>query len=302
MRRNLPGELNLQTANTIDFQAYINTTLGNVSQRKSLSIEQVRSIVRNNNRNIYAVVATPKSGSTFLYNVLMRALNLPYISLCYAYNSNEQDLYLPGLVVASTKGAVSQLHMKGTPHNVQLLNFFGIKPIILTRNIFDSVESLARDLRKKCKVNNLGPGENGYVGLGMNGYSFTWLTNDISKLNDEKLIDFVIDFALPWYVNFYVSWHGFANIGSINPLFIRYEDMMKDKEGAISKIIKAVGNSEVNLDISILDTNYIPEYKGINRGKGDSGLGLERLTKLQINNIKKLLSYYPDINFDTWLE
>ena len=283
----------MHSTKTIDIQAYINTTLGNVSQRKPLSIEQIRSIIQNHN-DIFAVVATPKSGSIFLSNVLCKSQKLPHIPLCYAYSSNEHDLYLPALIIAAINGAVSQLHMKGTPHNVQLLNFFDIKPIVLTRNIFDSVESLARDLRKKCTLTRLGEG--------FNGYSFTWLTKDIAKLDDEQLIDFVIDFALPWFVNFYVSWHGLANNGMIDPLFIRYEDLMKNKKEEISKIIREVGNTEVNLDASILEQNYIPETGSINRGSGESGLGVERLTKSQIHAIKKLLSYYPDINFDTWVE
>ena len=122
-------------AKPINIQAYINATIGNVSQRKPISLEQIKDIIDQSN-NIFAVVSTPKSGSTFLSNVLSKSLNLPYIPLCYAYSSNEHDLYLPSLVVAASNGAVSQLHMKGTPHNVQLLNFFGIKPIVLTRNIF----------------------------------------------------------------------------------------------------------------------------------------------------------------------
>lgn len=283
----------MQSSETIDIQAYVKTTLGNVAQFKALSIEQIKSIIQNHNA-IFAVVSTPKSGSTFLTTVLSKSLNLPHIPLCYAYSSNEHDLYLPALVIAAMKGAVSQLHTKGTPHNAQLLNFFDIKPIVLTRNIFDSVESLARDLKKKCMLNQLGQG--------VHGYSFTWLTKDIANLNDDQLIDFVIDFALPWYVNFYVSWHSLANNNMIDPLFVRYEDIMKNKQEEVSKIIRTVANTEVNLDTSILEKNYISESSGISRGTGNSGLGIERLSTAQIHSIKKLLSYYPDINFDTWVE
>ena len=94
----------------------------------------------------------------------------------------------------------------------------------------------------------------------MNGYSFTWLTKDISKLNDEKLIDFVIDFAIPWYVNFYVSWHGLASNGTVNPLFIGYEDIMKNKKEEVSRIIREVGNAKVNLDTSLLEKDYLSEF------------------------------------------
>ena len=277
----------------IDIQAYVNTTLGNISQRKHLSVEQIRSIIQNRNK-IFAVVATPKSGSTYLAKVLTGSQGLPHIPLCYAYSSNEHDLYFPALVVAAIHGAVSQLHMKGTPHNAQLLSYFGIKPIVLTRNIFDSVESLARDLRKKCTQPPLGEG--------VHGYSFVWLNNDIASLNDEQMIDYVIDFALPWYVNFFVSWHALANQGMVDPVFIRYEDMMRNKKEEVSKIIREVGGEEAGLDESMLEKNYIPDSGSISRGGGESGLGIDRLTKYQIDRIKRLLSYYTEINFDSWVE
>lgn len=282
----------MQPALPIDFQAFVNVALGNASNRKTLSLEQVKSIIKDR-YDVFAVVATPKSGSTFLSNVLAKSQGLPDIRLCYAYSSNEQDLYLPALVTAASTGAVSQMHMKATPHNVQLLNFFGIRPIVLTRNIFDSVESLARDLRKKLFSPTLGKG--------VDGYSFTWLTQDISDLNDEQLIDFVIDFALPWYVNFYVSWRSFANEGIINPLFLRYEDLMKDKKKEVTRIIEEIAVDPIELDTSILEKNYIAESLAISRGTGESGLGINRLTSSQINAVKKLLAYYPGIDFDEWV-
>ncbi len=276
-----------------DTQAYINATLGNASQREPLTVQQIRNIIPDRDK-IFAVVATPKSGSTYLSNVLCQSLKLPYIPLCYAYSSNEHDLYLPALIAASVNGGVSQLHMKGTPHNVQLLNFFDIRPIVLTRNIFDSVESLARDLRKKHTLDQLGQG--------VHGYSFTWLTKDIANLSDEQLIDFVIDFALPWYVNFYVSWQGLADKGIVSPLFMRYEDLMSNKQEEVSKIIRQISNATVDLDASVLEKNYIPDSSGISRGTGRPGTGLERLSTSQVDAIKRRLSYYPDINFDTWIE
>jgi len=282
----------LQAINNFDFQAYINATLGNIAGNQAISQEQISAFIKNKS-TIFAIIATPKSGSTFLCNALVHTLNLPYLPLCYAYSSNEHDLYLPALVTATINGCVSQLHMKGTPHNAQLLNLFKIKPVILTRNIFDSIESLARDLRFKCEMGNLGEG--------VYGYSFTWLTDDIAGLSDEKLIDFVIEFAAPWYVNQYVSWQSLARKGQITPLFVRYEDMMRNKETVLKHIVQAVAGSSVEFDPATLDANHMPGGIG-NRGTGASGLGRERMTRSQVRAIKKLLSYYPGYDFESWVQ
>lgn len=282
----------MQPIKPIHLEPYVATTLGNASERKALTAEQVRSIVPDR-YPVYAVVATPKSGSTFLATVLAKSLDLPLIPLCYAYSSNEHDLYLPALVTATACGAVSQLHTKGTPHNVQLLNLFGIRPIVLTRNLFDSIESLARDLRKKCES----PG----LGQGFSGYSFTWLTQDVADLDDERLIDFVIDFAVPWYVNFHVSWQNYARINAIDPIFLRYEDLMKDKAGEISRIVREIGGTEIRLDADLLGENFISESSTISRGRGEPGLGLQCLSEEQVARVRRLLSYYPGADFESWL-
>ena len=282
----------MQPVKPIHLEPYVATTLGNAAERRTITAEQVQSIVPER-YPVYAIVATPKSGSTFLASVLAKSLDLPLIPLCYAYSSNEHDLYLPALVTATACGAVSQLHMKGTPHNVQLLNLFGIRPIVLTRNLFDSIESLARDFRKKCEM----PG----LGQGMSGYSFAWLTRDVAGFDEERMIDFVIDFAMPWYVNFYVSWQNLARAKAIAPIFLRYEDLMKDKGGEISRIVREIGGTEVRLETEVLGQDFISDASTSNRGSGESGLGLKCLSKAQVAAVRRLLSYYPDADFESWL-
>lgn len=282
----------MQSVRPIHLEPYVATTLGNCAERKPITASQVDSIVPAR-YPVYAVVATPKSGSTFLASVLAKSLDLPLIPLCYAYSSNEHDLYLPALVTATACGAVSQLHMKGTPHNVQLLNLFGIRPIVLTRNLFDSIESLARDLRRKCEM----PG----LGQGMSGYSFAWLTQNVADLDDERLIDFVIDFALPWYLNFYASWQSYVRFNKIDPLFLRYEDLMKDKAGEIARIAREIGGVELQPDSDLLGENYIRDSSSMGRGSGESELGLKRLSPAQVGAVRRRLSYYPDIDFEGWL-
>lgn len=282
----------MQPVKPIHLEPYVATTLGNAAERKAITAAQVESIVPDR-YPVYAVIATPKSGSTFLASVLARTLDLPLMPLCYAYSSNEHDLYLPAMVTATACGAVSQLHTKGTPHNVQLLNLFGIRPILLTRNLFDSIESLARDLRRKCELPELG--------MGMSGYSFAWLTEDVAGLDDERLIDFVIDFALPWYLNFHVSWQNYARANVIDPVFVRYEDLLRDKHGEISRIVRQIGGIEPRLDPALLGANHIGESSSISRGSGEPGLGLQRLSQAQVAAVRRRLAYYPSADFDSLL-
>ena len=58
---------------------------------------------------LVVVAATPKAGSTFLVNTLIRVTGLRGFRLCAAYSTNEHDLYLPALCLMNRYGCVSQL-------------------------------------------------------------------------------------------------------------------------------------------------------------------------------------------------
>jgi hypothetical protein len=105
------------------------------------------------------VAAAPRSGSTFLTNVLSPPTGLPYFRLCSAYSTNEHDLYLPAVFLKSATGCVSQLHMKGTFHNAAIARTFGIKPIISVRRIYDIIINLREDFRKKVRAPGYGLSE-----------------------------------------------------------------------------------------------------------------------------------------------
>src|SRR5215470_8177431 len=98
-------------------------------------------------KKLIVVAAAPKSGSTFLANTLRKATGLPDFRLCSGYATNEHDLYLPSLCLMNRYGCVSQLHIKGTFHNAALMQAFGIKPVVVVRQIDDIVVSLLHDLK-----------------------------------------------------------------------------------------------------------------------------------------------------------
>ncbi len=240
-----------------------------------------------NDKPIIVVAAAPRTGSTFLTNVLIKATKLPNFRLCSGYATNEHDLYLPALCIVNDSGCVSQMHMKGSFHNASLINRFKIRQIILVRNIYDIVASLFDDLRKKEEMPGYHTGES--------GYSFLWLDSATKNMNDEDLIDMIIDLAIPWYVNFYVSWYRLAEQNIVNPIWVNYEDMMNDKNNTIISILNFIDfpfNGEINS--TILNEKYSTYNKG-GSGRGNILLSDERKRR-----IMEKFSYYEDVNFDRY--
>jgi hypothetical protein len=233
---------------------------------------------------LIVVAGAPKAGSTFLVNTLIRITGLRWFRLCAAYSTNEHDLYLPALCLMNRYGCVSQLHMKGTFHNAALMRTFGIRPIILVRRIEDIVVSLQHDLREKC--------QRGSLGTGRSGYSFVWQDQSTQELSDERLLDMVIDLAVPWFVNFYVSWYRLCEQGAVDALWVTYEELFGDKEKSVRSVLDFLGlRSTAAIDPGILSR----KYRTFRDGR--VGQGALTLTAEQQRRLRERFSYYPEVDF-----
>jgi hypothetical protein len=230
------------------------------------------------------VAAAPKSGSTFLVNTLIKLTRLRGFRLCAAYATNEHDLYLPALCLMRRYGCVSQLHMKGTFHNAALMRTFGIRPVILVRHIEDIVVSLGHSLRGKTQRQSFESGQT--------GYSFVWLDQCTKALSDRGLFDMVIDLAVPWFVNFYVSWYRLCEQRAVDALWVTYEELFADKERMVRKVLDFLGLSDIGtIDRAVLERKYHTFRDG------RVGQGAATLTAAQRERLRAHFSYYPDIDF-----
>ena len=233
---------------------------------------------------LIVVAGAPKAGSTFLANTLIRITGLRGFRLCAAYSTNEHDLYLPALCLMNRYGCVSQLHMKGTFHNAALMRTFGIKPVILVRRIEDIVVSLQHDLREKRQRRSLGTGRS--------GYSFVWQDQSTKELSDERLLDMIIDLAVPWFVNFYVSWYRLCHQGAVEALWVTYEELFGDKEKTVRRVLDFLGlRYTAGIDPGILSR----KYRTFRDGR--VGQGALTLTTEQQRRLRERFSYYPGVDF-----
>jgi hypothetical protein len=232
------------------------------------------------------VASAPRSGSTYLTGCLRQLSGLEHFRLCTAYSSNEHDLYLPSLMIANRTGCISQQHTKGTYNNIRLAYLFGISPIIMVRNIFDTVVSLAGDLRKKESMD-------GYE-LGVNTYSFLWLNNDVKNTDDDALIDMIIDLCIPWYINFYVSWSDLCAQNQVRGFWVSYEDLMMDRKQVVTEIFDFL---KMKVDLSDARVTPVFEKRYGTFNKGEIGRGETLLSDAQKTRIRKLFSYYPTHDF-----
>jgi hypothetical protein len=167
--------------------------------------------------NIF-IACFPKSGSTHVSEVLRRATGLPLIGAVQFYGHNEQDLYEPALRVLATTSSVTQQHVKGTGVNVELMLRYGIRPVVLLRDVFDALVSLHDHFEREGTATPVG-----------------FVHREYTSLAFEERMRFLVHLHLPWYLHFLMSWREAGE--RIEVLWTSYEEVFADQVPAFRRIL-----------------------------------------------------------------
>lgn len=225
------------------------------------------------------IACMPKSGSSWLLNGLTTLTGFPRSAYVFAFLQNEQELYLPDMIAGARADAVIQQHCRATAANLQLMQAFAIRPVVLVRNLFDTVISLTDFYATGASVN-------------------TFVHRDFATLQRAQQLDLVIDHFAPWYLQFVASWAIAEEEQRLDFAWLTYEDMMADKTAAIANLNdyfnlgKSAGEIEATL-ARIEDDRVKNRFnKGV-AGRGDSELNAD-----QKGRLVRLASYFPSISFE----
>jgi len=203
------------------------------------------------------IACFPKSGSTYLSKVLQKATGLKEAYIAEFGPQNEQDIVRRKLK-RLWRRSVLQQHLKGTRTNIEYLTNFGIRPIVQTRSLFDSVISLYDHFERDS--NSLPCGH---------------ICAEYWRMTFQERVDYLIAFHLPWYFNFYVSWRDAAEKLEIFPL--TYEDLFADKTARLTEVLNfyhfSIGPDQLGQAIAQTASAKTRFNVGV------SGRGLEMLSK-----------------------
>jgi len=155
---------------------------------------------------------------------------------------------------------------------------FDIRPVVLVRNIFDSVIS-------QLDFYNDG------------AYFNTYFRTDFRSLDEETKIDLLIDNVIPWYFQFVASWSLVEKQKSLEIRWVSYEELIRDKPATVEHVLRfyGLGASRRSIEEKINDTESGQRKNRFN--KGVEGRGASRLTNPQKDRIRNLAKYYPSTDF-----
>lgn len=225
------------------------------------------------------IVAAPKSGSTWLSRMLRELLGWPEVALVNGYNRREQEVDIRPLLRYPKGNILSpHQHCRASEPTVDFIKKFRVRPIIQTRNIFDTVVSL-RDHLSKESVD----------------WSMAYVDHTFHGLDEDKQYQFIIEMFLPWYFNFYASWFKVEGINPSDIHFIRYEELVTNPPETLAKVLHFLNENRTTAEISEAIRRTTSQNTRLN--KGVSGRGDRLLGEQHKSKIREMRQHYPHIDF-----
>lgn len=259
--------------------SYVNLTNSLVATRRPAKLSDFMTDITSDQLGRHLFVAcVPKSASTFLKNLLVNLTGYRDLFAVYAAGQSEHEIYLPSLREFAHLDTVTQLHSRASDANVHLMQAFGIRPVVLVRDIFDSVMSLL-DFYDKGAFHN------------------SFFRADWHALERELKIDLLIENVIPWYFQFVASWDLVEKQKRLEIHWLTYEELVTDKAASVLKVLAfyGLGASRRGLEQKIAEIES--EERKIRFNKGVAGRGKSGLNDRQKDQIRRLTRYYPSTDF-----
>jgi hypothetical protein len=242
---------------------------------------KLKKIFSRSRTNIF-LAAMPKSASTFLHRALVRVTGFENVYFASAYRNIEQELYVPRIIDNYNVDSVTQQHPRANQVNLEIMSLYGIRPVVLIRNIHDVIVSM-RDHLIRERLDNL-PG--------------LYVPTDFRDSTEEVQFDFLVTYAGPWLVSFYASWMKAREAGELDMLWLNYADAASDWNSTISKVLEfyriARNDSEIEAALAELGTT---DKAKLRMNQGVAGRGEQELSLPQQQRIGLMAKAYADIDF-----
>ena len=142
-----------------------------------------------NDRHHILVACMPKSGSSLVTRTIGSLPGFRVASIVQGYDRNEQELSELELLRFHNTNYATQNHIRYSAPLARLMADFNMRPLVLTRNIFDVIVSM-RDHFKNVSLT----------------WPLAYVPPKLLDRPDEDIDLFIAEMMVPWYLNFFMSW------------------------------------------------------------------------------------------------
>jgi len=219
----------------------------------------------------------PKSGSTFLSDLISAMPDISRVSLVPSFGRREQELDESSILRAGRGPYVAQHHVRWSAWTEATCSKYDLKPIVLVRSLPDAVVSLRDHLRRESPI-----------------WPIFYAEDHHAELDDATLEDMIVRLVAPWFVNFYMSWRT-----APDALMISYEELIADPAGALRRVLAFAGAEIDEKEIAkAIASVGVRRKSRFNVGVAGRGAALQPAS---LRSILALFDFYPQAASDPYV-
>ena len=228
----------------------------------------------------------PKAAGTYFRTAIIAAVGGQLVRVVHAQGGRDATPYLPTFVAyfsggVSERTLVSHIHMQALPANINFLEMFGIRPIIMKRSIPDMLASYWDMLMKDPKA----------MEDGLN----CRIPESFRHFSDEKKADFMVDILGPWYASYFATWMEYADDDPDAVCVLTYREFCDDPVGTLQRSVAHVGLPRSREECQkALDTVW-ERRDQFRFNKGQSGRSARYFSPDHIARLGRMLDFYPGL-------
>lgn len=236
------------------------------------------------------ICAAPKSASTFFTTVLATLLRVSVVNFATVAEGHVLDHRLGlGPLAYHALGEADTLachHTIANAETLSLIKRFGLKTIVLSRGILDSLVSLRDHHARDARAGAATPASvdsNCFVHYAPPSYH-----HRLYALDEADLLDATIDRFTSWYFQFNLSWRAAQEAGVIEAHHVRYERFVEDEVQALASAAAFIGLETNSADLAALIGAQREAAGTTMLNVGRSGRGREILSEAQIQRVRAI--------------
>jgi hypothetical protein len=212
-----------------------------------------------------------------LSEVISQCPGVRRVDLTPSAGRREQEIDEHLLRKLSEVGFVAQHHVRNSEWTAEMCRSYRVTPIVLVRSLQDVVVSLRDHMRHESAV-----------------FPQFFADSSHAALDDAALELMIARLALPWYLNFYMSWRG-----APGAMMVSYENLVESPAEVIGEILSFSGGATSDAEVKEAMARAIARGDSrLNVGVTSRGASLQPET---VQTILDLIDLYPEAASDPYI-
>ena len=240
-------------------------------------------------RRMVFLAFAPKAAGTFFRQAAIYAIGGDLFRLPHAQGGRDGVPYLPTLLALyldeKLPEIVTHIHMQAFASNRHVMSAFGIRPVIMLRNLPDmltsfwdmlEVDAVARAEGLNCVV-----------------------PSDFVDLSRTRKAEFMVDIIAPWYASYFASWRSFLYASPAQVCVLRYGEFRRDATASLKSALTHSGFAVSDATCKEALDRAWSERSSFRFNKGTEGRAKTYFSENHLAQIARQLSHYPQL--DAWM-